>query len=215
MQSVKLNLKDVPSVKTHAKYDKKGKVIPIPKTTLEFQETLSSLGETLLVEIINKKNPAYHEMFSGDVASVHEALYNEKQALGATKPNYTSRGENPKKPLPPHVPPRVKANEDYEVLIMADEYSIKYKFNEDKIVQELQEYINSTYDQHYSKNNFQATEFIIDGGHGTGFCIGNVLKYAQRYGKKGSPADARKDLMKVLHYATIAIDIHDQEHKDQ
>ena len=48
----------------------------------------------------------------------------------------------------------------------------------------LKKYIDRTYDEHYSKNKFQATEFIIDGGHGEGFCIGNIMKYAQRYGKK-------------------------------
>lgn len=86
---------------------------------------------------------------------------------------------------------------------------INYKFNEKKLIAEFQKYIDSTYDSHYSKDNFQATEFIIDGGHGTGFCVGNVLKYAQRYGKKGTKADARKDLMKVLHYALIQLHIHD------
>jgi len=93
-----------------------------------------------------------------------------------------------------------------------DDYNgIDYKFNEDVLIEEFQEYIDSTYSGHYSKDNFQATEFIIDGGHGTGFCIGNVLKYAQRYGKKGSRADARKDLMKVLHYALIQLYVHDSE----
>ena len=87
---------------------------------------------------------------------------------------------------------------------------IDYKFNESNLINEFKTYIDSTYDSHYSKENFQATEFIIDGGHGTGFCIGNVLKYAQRYGKKGSHSDARKDLMKVLHYALIQLYIHDQ-----
>ena len=87
--------------------------------------------------------------------------------------------------------------------------TIKYKFNEKQLIQEFQEYIDSTYEGHYSTDKFQATEFIIDGGHGTGFCIGNVLKYAQRYGKKGSRSDARKDLMKVLHYALIQLYIHD------
>ena len=62
---------------------------------------------------------------------------------------------------------------------------IKYKYNENKALVELEKYINTTYDEHYSKNKFQATEFIIDGGHGEGFCIGNIMKYAQRYGKKG------------------------------
>ena len=86
-----------------------------------------------------------------------------------------------------------------------------YKYNEANLIQEFKEYVDGTYGQHYSKDKFQATEFIIDGGHGTGFCIGNVLKYAQRYGKKGTPADARKDLMKVLHYALIQLHIHDTE----
>ena len=92
-----------------------------------------------------------------------------------------------------------------------DHNPIDYKFNEDMLIEEFQEYIDSTYSGHYSKDNFQATEFIIDGGHGTGFCIGNVLKYAQRYGKKGSREDARKDLMKVLHYALIQLYVHDSE----
>ena len=40
-----------------------------------------------------------------------------------------------------------------------------------------------------------------------GFCIGNILKYAQRYGKKDGTN--RKDLLKVLHYAIIALHVHD------
>ena len=84
---------------------------------------------------------------------------------------------------------------------------IDYRYNEGNAIQELKEYIDSTYDQHYSKNKFQATEFIIDGGHGDGFCIGNILKYAQRYGNKDGYN--RKDLMKVLHYAIIELYVHD------
>ena len=85
-----------------------------------------------------------------------------------------------------------------------------YKFNEDKSVKELKKYIDKTYSQHYSKSKFQATEFIIDGGHGEGFCIGNILKYAQRYGKKAGHNKA--DLMKVLHFGIIALYVHDKEH---
>jgi len=96
-------------------------------------------------------------------------------------------------------------------LDLNDYTMIDYKFNEGELIDEFKEYIDGTYGQHYAKDKFQATEFIIDGGHGTGFCIGNVLKYAQRYGKKGSHADARKDLMKVLHYALIQLYIHDSE----
>jgi hypothetical protein len=84
---------------------------------------------------------------------------------------------------------------------------INYKFSEGDLSQELKDYIDSTYTQHYNKNKFQATEFIVDGGHGEGFCIGNILKYAQRYGKKDGYN--RKDLMKVLHYGIIALHVHD------
>ena len=82
---------------------------------------------------------------------------------------------------------------------------INYKFEEDKSLNELKKYIDSTYDEHYSKSKFQATEFILDSGHGEGFCIGNILKYAQRYGKKNGKD--RKDLLKVIHYAIIALHI--------
>jgi len=87
----------------------------------------------------------------------------------------------------------------------------KYKYSEDTSLAEIASYIDETYSQHYSHNKFQATEFIIDSGHGTGFCMGNVMKYAQRYGKKGTPKDARKDLLKVIHYAIMQLHVHDLE----
>jgi len=84
---------------------------------------------------------------------------------------------------------------------------IDYRYNENKTLEELKSYIDGTYGQHYSRAKFQATEFIIDGGHGEGFCIGNVLKYAQRYGKKDGRN--RKDLLKIIHYAIIMLHVHD------
>jgi len=92
--------------------------------------------------------------------------------------------------------------------------TIKYKYNEGDFLREITDYINSTYNEHYSQNKFQATEFIIDGGHGEGFTIGNIMKYAQRYGNKGTPDDWRKDLMKVIHYAIIALHVHDKEYEE-
>jgi len=88
---------------------------------------------------------------------------------------------------------------------------IEYKYNEEVLVNELKQYIDKTYGEHYSKDKFQATEFIIDSGHGKGFAVGNIMKYIQRYGKKGTREDARKDLLKVLHYGIIALHIHDKE----
>ena len=84
---------------------------------------------------------------------------------------------------------------------------IEYKYSEDQILDELKMYIDGTYNAHYSQNKFQATEFIMDSGHGEGFCIGNILKYAQRYGKKNGKD--RNDLLKVIHYGIMALHNHD------
>ena len=87
-----------------------------------------------------------------------------------------------------------------------------YKYGEDKILEELKSYIDGTYDQHYSQNKFQATEFIMDSGHGEGFCIGNIMKYAQRYGKKNGKN--RSDLLKVVHYGIMALNNHDRSENE-
>lgn len=87
--------------------------------------------------------------------------------------------------------------------------AIDYKYNEGELIKEFSQYIDSTYGKHYSLNKYQSTEFIIDSGHGEGFCIGNIMKYAQRYGKKGGKN--RADLLKVLHYALFMLYVHDKE----
>lgn len=85
---------------------------------------------------------------------------------------------------------------------------IAYKFDEDHLVNELKHYIDSTYTQHYATGKIQATEVIIDGNHGEGFLVGNIVKYALRYGKK--EGWNRKDLLKILHYAIILLSVHDR-----
>lgn len=86
---------------------------------------------------------------------------------------------------------------------------VAYKFDEDLYLKELRDYIDATYSGHYSQNKFQTTEIIIERGRGTGFCMGNIDKYSNRYGKKGTPEDHRKDLMKILHFAILQLYIHD------
>ena len=46
---------------------------------------------------------------------------------------------------------------------------MKYKFDEDEYLSEAQQYIDTTYDAHYAKNQYQATDVIIDSGHGLYF----------------------------------------------
>ncbi len=88
---------------------------------------------------------------------------------------------------------------------------IDYKYNEKELLEELQEYVDSTYSQHYAHGKIQTTEFIIDNGHGIGHTAGNIIKYTQRYGKK--EGRNRKDILKVLHYALIMLYVHDLETK--
>lgn len=88
---------------------------------------------------------------------------------------------------------------------------IHYKYDEGELLNEFSKYIDNTYDQHYSLNKYQSTEFIIDSGHGEGFCIGNIMKYAQRYGKKDGKN--RADILKVLHYALFMLYVHDKMEK--
>ena len=84
-----------------------------------------------------------------------------------------------------------------------------YRFCEDHYVKEIQEYIDQTYEQHYAQDKYQATDVILDAGYGEGFCIGNILKYCKRYGKK--EGRNRKDLLKGIHYAIIMLHIHDEK----
>ena len=84
---------------------------------------------------------------------------------------------------------------------------IDYVFDEGNYMKELWGHIDATYLSHYAQNKIQSTEFINDAGHGEGFCIGNIIKYAQRYGKKGGYN--RNDLTKIVHYVIIMLYLHD------
>ena len=86
---------------------------------------------------------------------------------------------------------------------MREHKNSHYKFSENEILADIKSYIDDTYSSHYAQSKKQATEIIIDQGHGTGFCMGNILKYAQRYGKKDG--HNKNDLFKVIHYAIIQL----------
>ena len=92
--------------------------------------------------------------------------------------------------------------------IFSKKPEVDYKFNEDKVLSMLKTYIDSTYNQHYSTDKIQATEFIIDSGMGEGFCLGNVIKYAKRYGKKAGKNEL--DLLKIIHYTIILLGSKDE-----
>jgi hypothetical protein len=80
-----------------------------------------------------------------------------------------------------------------------------WKYNENKILKQLEEYIASTYSQHYVDENGGVKQQTLDKikyNRREGFCAGNVTKYIDRYDTKGTP---RADLFKVLHYTILLI----------
>ena len=94
-------------------------------------------------------------------------------------------------------------------LTMDETKNNKYKYSEDVILKELQEYITGTYNQHYSAGDdkIQTLDLIEACGDGESFCRSNILKYASRYDKKGT---ARRDIMKILHYAVLLMHFNDK-----
>lgn len=101
---------------------------------------------------------------------------------------------------------------DFLVTRTIDQKPIDYKYREGDIMLEAMKYINSTYSQHYvhEKANVETGQLILaNPERGLGFCIGNVIKYADRYGKKNGYN--RKDLLKVIHYAVMALSIEPEQ----
>ena len=89
------------------------------------------------------------------------------------------------------------------------------KYREDEILDEIKDYIGSTYDQHYSttEDGFQVMDMIKQLGIDKDFCQANAIKYLCRYGKKNG--HNRKDLLKAIHYIVLLMSSEDQEYVDQ
>ena len=89
------------------------------------------------------------------------------------------------------------------------------KYNEDKIVKEIHDYIKSTYGEHYSttQDGFQVMDMIKQLGIDKDFCQANAIKYLCRYGKKDGRN--RKDLLKAVHYIVLLMNSEDQSEAQQ
>lgn len=79
-----------------------------------------------------------------------------------------------------------------------------WKYNEGIILEELEQYLISTYSQHYvdDENEGQQTIDRILHSRREGFLAGNITKYIDRFHLKGTP---KRDLFKVLHYTILLI----------
>ena len=83
-----------------------------------------------------------------------------------------------------------------------------WKYNEDKILKDIQDYVTSTYGSHYCGHNedykdIQTIDLMAAKDLATGFCQSNILKYGSRYGDKDGRN--KRDLLKVIHYAMLLL----------
>ena len=85
------------------------------------------------------------------------------------------------------------------------------KYNEDKILKEIETYIKGTYGQHYAQvsKGTQVQDLLRSVGIDKDFCQANAIKYLCRFGKKDGRN--RKDLLKAVHYIVLLMNSEDQK----
>ena len=78
-----------------------------------------------------------------------------------------------------------------------------FKYEEDAILKQAEEYIAKTYELHYTsdKGNYQTLDLIESIGDAEAFCRSNAIKYLSRFGKKDGKNE--KDILKAIHYCTL------------
>ncbi len=76
------------------------------------------------------------------------------------------------------------------------------KYEEDKGIKDLSDYVSSTYQGHYTneKSDVQTLDLIHSVGDAESFCRSNAIKYLSRYDKKGQ---AKRDILKAMHYCLL------------
>ncbi len=84
----------------------------------------------------------------------------------------------------------------------------QYKYHEIEIMDDIEEYVSSTYNGHYTGKehefrNVQTIDLMAARDIASEFCQANVLKYGSRYGSKDGKN--KKDLLKVIHYAMLLL----------
>ena len=83
-----------------------------------------------------------------------------------------------------------------------------FKYHEDEILKDIQEYVSRTYQGHYTgtKHEFrkvQTIDLMAARDIAPQFCQANILKYGSRYGSKDGKN--KTDLLKVIHYAMLLL----------
>jgi len=78
-----------------------------------------------------------------------------------------------------------------------------WKYEEDKTLKAVEEYIASTYHSHYTsqESKTQTLDLIESIGDGEPFTRSNAIKYLSRFGKKNGKS--KQDILKAIHYCIL------------
>ena len=89
-----------------------------------------------------------------------------------------------------------------EFIVMSNQNGF-WKYNEDKALKELEEYLASTYHSHYTseESKTQTLDLIESIGDAEAFTRSNAIKYLSRFGKKNGKS--KQDILKAIHYCIL------------
>lgn len=111
-----------------------------------------------------------------------------------------------------HIPTSLFGN-DHLTLNPSTTFSIKmpedtnkngfWKYEEDKTLKEIEQYLSSTYHQHYTsqESKTQTLDLIESIGDAEPFTRSNAIKYLSRFGKKNGKS--KMDILKAIHYCIL------------
>ena len=78
-----------------------------------------------------------------------------------------------------------------------------WKYEEDKTLKEIEQYLSSTYHSHYTseQSKTQTLDLIESIGDAEAFTRSNAIKYLSRFGKKNGKS--KMDILKAIHYCIL------------
>jgi len=78
-----------------------------------------------------------------------------------------------------------------------------WKYDEDKTLKQIEEYLVSTYKSHYTseQSKTQTLDLIESIGDAEPFTRSNAIKYLSRFGKKNGKS--KQDILKAIHYCIL------------
>ena len=87
--------------------------------------------------------------------------------------------------------------------VVSENKSGFWKYEEDKTLKEVEEYLSSTYHSHYTseQSKTQTLDLIESIGDAEAFTRSNAIKYLSRFGKKNGKS--KMDILKAIHYCIL------------